>query len=329
MGKAYSQKLRILYVMQILLRYSDEEHPVSQTEISKRLNAYGIQADRKSIYDDIKILNEFGLAVENRRTKLSGFYVAERKFELPELKLLVDAVQSSKFITAKKSNELIRKLEELASVHEARSLQRQVFVGNRIKTMNESIYYNVDKIHQAISRNRLIRFHYYEWTPRKEMHLRRNGEAYEISPWGLTWDDENYYMVGYDGEAGMIKHFRVDKMLDIEITDQPRKGKERFVKFDLASYAKKVFGMFSGEERTVRMICENTFAGAMIDRFGREVMMHPVDAAHFVVSAAVNVSPQFFGWLVALGKGVVIEGPEDVKDEFTEWVRTVMQEYKG
>ncbi len=159
------------------------------------------------------------------------------------------------------------------------------------------------------------------------MHLRRNGKAYEISPWGLTWDDENYYMVGYDGEAEMIKHFRVDKMLDIEITDQPRSGKERFEKFDLANYAKKVFGMFSGEERTVKMLCENNLAGAMIDRFGRDVMMHPVDEEHFSVSAAVNVSPQFFGWLVALGKGVVIESPEDVREEFGGWMRAVMREY--
>lgn len=286
MVKSYSQKLRVLYVMQVLLRYSDEEHPISQAEISERLNAYGIQADRKSIYDDIKVLNEFGLEIVK-----------------------------------------IRKLEELAGVHEAKTLQRQVFVGNRIKTMNESIYYNVDKIHQAISQNRLIRFHYYEWTPQKEMHLRRNGKAYEISPWGLTWDDENYYMVGYDGEAEMIKHFRVDKMLDIEITDQPRSGKERFEKFDLANYAKKVFGMFSGEERTVKMLCENNLAGAMIDRFGRDVMMHPVDEEHFSVSAAVNVSPQFFGWLVALGKGVVIESPEDVREEFGGWMRAVMREY--
>lgn len=286
MVKSYSQKLRVLYVMRILLRYSDEEHPISQAEISERLNAYGIQADRKSIYDDIKVLNEFGVEIVK-----------------------------------------IRKLEELAGVHEAKTLQRQVFVGNRIKTMNESIYYNVDKIHQAISQNRLIRFHYYEWTPQKEMHLRRNGKAYEISPWGLTWDDENYYMVGYDGEAEMIKHFRVDKMLDIEITDQPRSGKERFEKFDLANYAKKVFGMFSGEERTVKMLCENNLAGAMIDRFGRDVMMHPVDEEHFSVSAAVNVSPQFFGWLVALGKGVVIESPEDVREEFGGWMRAVMREY--
>lgn len=329
MVKSYSQKLRVLYVMQILLKYSDEEHPVSQAEISERLHAYGIQVDRKSIYDDIKVLNEFGLEIENRRSKPSGFYVAERSFELPELKLLVDAVQSSKFITAKKSNELIRKLEELASVHEAKALQRQVFVGNRIKTMNESIYYNVDKIYQAISQNRLIRFHYYEWTPQKEMHLRRNGKAYEISPWGLSWDDENYYMVGYDSDAEMIKHFRVDKMLDINIIDQPRRGKERFEKFDLANYAKKVFGMFSGDERTVKMLCENNLAGAMIDRFGRDVMMHPSDERHFIVSAAVNVSPQFFGWLVALGKGVVIESPEDVKEEFKEWVGEVMREYEN
>lgn len=328
MGKSYSQKLRVLYVMQILLRYSDEEHPLSQAEISERLNAYGIQADRKSIYDDIKVLNEFGLEIENRRAKPSGFYVAERNFELPELKLLVDAVQSSKFITAKKSNELIHKLEELASIHEAKTLQRQVFVGNRIKAMNESIYYNVDKIHQAISQNRVICFHYYEWTPQKEMHLRRNGKAYETSPWGLTWDNENYYMVGYDSDVEMIKHFRVDKMLDIDLKDQPRKGKERFEKFDLANYAKKVFGMFSGEERMVKILCENNLAGAMIDRFGRAVMMHPVDEEHFIVSAAVNVSPQFFGWLVALGSGVVIEGPEDVREEFRGWMKAVIGVYE-
>lgn len=161
------------------------------------------------------------------------------------------------------------------------------------------------------------------------MHLPRDGKAYEISPWGLTWDDENYYMVGYDSDAEMIKHFRVDKMLDIEITDQIRRGKERFEKFDLANYAKKIFGMFSGEERTVKMLCENALAGAMIDRFGRDVMMHPVDEKHFTVSAGVNVSPQFFGWLVALGKGVVIESPEDVREEFKEWMRAVMMRYEN
>lgn len=160
------------------------------------------------------------------------------------------------------------------------------------------------------------------------MHLRRDGKAYEISPWGLIWDDENYYMVGYDSDAEMIKHFRVDKMLNIEITDQIRRGKERFEKFDLANYAKKVFGMFSGEERTVKMLCENALAGAMIDRFGRDVMIHPVDEKHFTVSAGVNVSPQFFGWLVALGKGVVIESPEDVREEFREWMRAVLKEYE-
>ena len=328
MSGTYSQKTRILYVMKILLKYSDEQHPLSREEISRHLQEYGIEAERKSIYDDIKILKEFGIDIENKRTRPAGFYIANREFELPELKLLVDAVQSSKFITRKKSNELIRKIETLTSVHEAKYLQRQVFASNRIKTMNESIYYNVDKIHMAISQNYRIEFYYYEWTPTKTMQPRKNGMLYEISPWGLSWDNENYYMLGYDKKAGMIKHYRVDKMMDITLTDSDREGKTAFAKFDMACYAKKVFGMFGGEEQKVTILCENILAGAMIDRFGKEVIMHPVDEAHFTVSADVSVSQQFYGWIMALGAGAVIVSPQTVVEGFKQHVENVMKKYE-
>lgn len=328
MTKPYGQKLRLLYVMQILMANSDEEHPLSLEEIRCYLGGNGISAERKSIYDDIKALQEFGIDIENRRRKPSGYYVASRDFELPELKLLVDAVQSSKFITVKKSNELIRKIEALTSVNEAKYLQRQVYVGNRIKTMNENIYYNVDKIHTAISKNRKIRFHYYEWTPKKEMHLRREGEFYCISPWGLSWDDENYYMIGFDSLAGKVKHYRVDKMLDMEVLEEKRDGQQQFEKFDMASYARKIFGMFGGAEQNVKLICENELAGVMVDRFGKEVMMHPVDEKHFSIIARVNVSSQFYGWVLALGDGVVITEPVNVVEEFKGHVEKVLGRYR-
>ena len=327
MVKSYSQKLRVLYVMQVLLRYSDEEHPISQAEISERLNAYGIQADRKSIYDDIKVLNEFGLEIENRRAKPSGFYVSERSFELPELKLLVDAVQSSKFITAKKSNELIRKLEELASVHEAKTLQRQVFVGNRIKTMNESIYYNVDKIHSAINADSGIKFQYYQWNVKREMVLRHDGAWYNVSPWALVWDNENYYMIGYDTVVQQIRHYRVDKMLWISATDKRREGKHLFKSLDIAAYSRKMFGMFGGEEVRVALEAKDHTAGILIDRFGQDIRIIPGNNGMFTAYVDVTVSPQFLGWVFSLGTDIRIAGPKSVVEMMRMESRRLAEQY--
>ena len=322
------QKKKILLIMKELLEKSDENHPISMTDLIAMLSNNGINAERKSIYHDIETLKEFGIDIENRREQPAGYYVSNRYFELPELKLLVDAVQCTRFITKKKSEDLIRKLESFASKAEAMQLQRQVFVMNRIKTLNENIYYNVDKVHMAISQNAKIRFQYYEWTVAKSMNLRRNGMFYEISPWALTWDNENYYMIGYDGISRAIKHYRVDKMVKLEVTKLPREGKELFVKFNIASYSQKVFGMFGGQEMTVRLICKNELAGVMIDRFGDEVLLHPMDNDYFSVAVKVNVSSQFFGWIFALGDGVKIESPKEVAELFKEQIQSVMRNYK-
>lgn len=274
MARSSYQKLKPLYIMNYLLQNSDEEHPVTIKQIVEYLGAQGISAERKSIYDDIEALRFYGLDIIHVDAgRFQGYYVAQRNFELPELKLLVDSVQSSKFITHKKTMTLIRKIEKLASIHEAQLLQRQVYVKNRIKTMNESIYYNVDAIHDGISQNRKIQFKYFEYTVEKTRHYRKDGAFYVVSPYALTWDDENYYMVAFDSEAGIIKHYRVDKMTDISTLEEHRDGRDAFEALDMAVYARKVFGMFSGEDVTVRLRFENHLVGAVLDRLGQDVMI--------------------------------------------------------
>ena len=211
--------------------------------------------------------------------------------------------------------------------YEAQLLSRQVYVKNRIKTMNESIYYNVDEIHTGIAQNKKIRFRYFDYTVSKERHFRRDNGFYIVSPFALTWDDENYYMVAFDSEAGIIKHFRVDKMIDIETIDEPRDGKDAYDALDMAVYARKVFGMFSGEEQRVRMRFDNQLVGAVLDRLGRDVMLIPDGDSHFTVTADVVVSPQFFAWVCGFRSLAQIIGPEDVVQKIREHVADVMAMY--
>ena len=318
-------KLRTLYVMKMLLEYSDEEHALSSADIIKKLESYGLSGDRKSIYGDIETLEAFGFDIMRLNGGANpGYYLASRDFELPELKLLVDAVQSSKFITAKKSHELIKKIETLASVHESKQLKRQLFIYDRPKTGNETIYYNVDRIQEGLMNDTKIKFHYMEWNTKKELVPRKNGEYYVVSPWAMTWDDENYYMVAYSDSSDHLNHYRVDKMKDVEvIADEPRSGKEKFEKFNLAAFAKKTFGMYGGEDRDVSLICENRLVGVMIDRFGRDITVIQEDDDHIKVTVPVTVSQQFFGWLTGLGTGVKIAAPADVRDAYRDYVKDI------
>lgn len=327
MAKNSNQKLKLLYIMKALVEKSDENHRISVKQLIDELSLYGIKAERKSIYDDIESLRLWGMDILYSKEKPAGYFLAEREFQLPELKLLVDAVQASKFITAKKSNELIKKLESFVSIYEAKQLHRQVYVTNRIKTMNESIYYNVDKINEGIMANVKIKYRYFEWDIDKRMHPKRNGQAYIISPWALTWDDENYYMIGFDNKAGIIKHYRVDKMKSIELTKASRDGKDAMEDFDIAGFAKKTFGMFGGKNEAVTLRCENRLVGTIIDRFGDDVILCKEDDEHFSVTQEVTVSSQFFGWIMGLGSGVKITAPADVAGEFTQKLREVLGNY--
>lgn len=326
MGRVGSQKLKILYIMQMLLANTDEEHSMTAGEIIEALAGYGISAERKSVYDDIEALRLFGLDILSRRSEPKGYYIASRDFEMPELKLLVDAVQSSKFITEKKSKELIRKIEGLAGRHEAKELQRQVVVSNRIKTMNESIYYNVDKIHTAISSNVQIRCKYCEWTLDKRLAPKKNGADYTISPWVLTWDDENYYLIAYDG--GGIRHYRVDKMMNISLTDEARDGIEDFRNFDIAQFAKRTFGMFAGDEIELELLCENRFIGVVMDRFGSDAAIRKSGAEHFIARLHISVSSQFYGWISGLGSGIKIISPQSEAQKYAEYITAIAAQYR-
>ena len=328
MARSSFQKLKILYVMDYLLKNSDEEHPVSVAQLIAHLDSHGISAERKSIYDDIECLREYGLDINQTGTgKTNGYYVTGRDFGLPELKLLVDSVQCSKFITYKKTVSLIKKIGELASVHEAKLLNRQAYVKNRVKTMNESIYYNVDEIHRGIAENKKIRFHYFEYSVQKERRFRRNGAWYVISPFSLGWDDENYYLVGFDSQAGIIKHFRVDKMADIGVTEEPRDGEESYSALDMAVYARKTFGMFTGEETSVKLRFEKDMVGVVLDRLGRDVMLIPDGDEHFTVRTDVVVSPQFFAWVFGFaGKAKILE-PEHVVKAMQAQLDKVKEQY--
>lgn len=328
MPKSPNQKLKLLYLTQILLQCTDEKHPMTVAEMISALASNDISAERKSIYDDLEALRTFGLDVVQVKGKSTGYYIGSRDFELPELKLLVDSVQSSKFITEKKTLSLIKKIESLASAYDAQLLQRQVYVRGRVKSMNESVYYNVDEISGAINADRAIRFKYFEYTVNKERRFRKDGELYEVSPFALMWDDENYYLLAWDDSARMLKHYRVDKMTGISMTDIPRKGKEAFEKIDMSSYSGHVFGMFTGAEQYIKLKFASHLVGAVIDRFGKDVMIIPEGEDHFTVSVPVAVSPQFFGWVFGFGGEVEILSPAAVREEMHQKLCCVTQLYE-
>ena len=325
-----NQKLKLLYLIKIFTEDTDDQHALTLPQIAEKLDAYGVSAERKTLYQDFELLRDFGFDIIGQQARRNFYYhMGNRRFELPELKLLVDSVQSAKFITDKKSNALIKKLEGMVSKYEARKLQRQVIISGRIKAMNESIYYNVDKLHEAIGTDRQIRFKYFRWNINKEMELRKDGAWYQVSPWALMWDDENYYLVGYDAEDGKIKHYRVDKMWRISVADRKREGKEQFKAFNMPRYTKSLFGMFGGEEVKVTLEAENGMVGILLDRFGKDIPVKPVDADHFRTSVVVAVSSQFLGWIMALGDGVKIIGPDKVVARMKEEIRLISQMYEN
>ena len=329
MPRSSGQKLKLLYIMDYLLQYSDAEHPVTVRQLIAHLAAHDIAAERKSIYDDIEALRTYGLDVEQVAVgQLYGYYVASRRFELPELKLLVDSVQSSKFITQRKTNALIRKIETLASSYDAQRLQRQVYVAGRVKTMNESIYYNVDAVHAGISEDKKIRFRYFEYTVAKERRYRRDGAYYIVSPYALTWDDENYYMVAYETETDSIRHYRVDKMTNIATVDEPRDGAAAYRSLDMAMYSRKVFGMFSGTEQRVKLRFTNHLVGAVLDRLGQDVSIIPDGGEHFTVSADVVMSPQFFAWLCGFGADAQLLAPASAAEQMKAYIEEIAALYR-
>ncbi len=319
--------LKTFYLLQILIQRTDEEHPLNANELIDILeHEYRICVNRTTIYSQVKKMIDADIDIVLKEGKTGGYYVASRQFELAELKMLVDVVQSSKFLTQKKSAELIRKLESLCSIHEAKQLSSQVTIYNRSKTPNETIYYNVDRLHSAIYQNHEITFQYEEWTMLKKTKLRHDGMFYVVSPLHLIWDDENYYLIGYDERSGSVRHYRVDKMRNMSIREEMRSERALEEKIDVAAFSKKTFGMFSGVDRKVELQGKKNLAGVVLDRFGTDLWMHPKDEETFVAQVTVTVSRQFFGWVTAIGKDLKITGPEDVRQQYREYLREILED---
>lgn len=330
MSRGENQKLKLAYLTRIMLEKTDEDHALTLAQIIAELEARGVTAERKSLYTDFAdMTDKLGVEIIKEQVGRDTFYhVGSRDFELAEVKLLIDAIQSSKFITEKKSRDLIKKLKTFVSEHQAKQLDRQVYVQGRAKTMNESIYYNVDDLHKAIGENKKISFKYYRWNVDKKLEERNHGIVFTVSPWALTWDDENYYLVAFDDYDQKIKHYRVDKMKQIELLDEKRAGKEEFKGFDMAAYSKMNFGMYSGRKEKVKIEFNNYMVGVFIDRFGKDISIVPIDEKNSYTHVDVAISPQFFAWILSLGDEVKITGPEKIVEEMKEYVQEFLDRYK-
>ena len=321
-----NQKLKLLYLKDYLEKNSDANHIVKMSQIIEYLDSNGIKAERKSIYSDIETLKEYGVDIEiGNDGSTKGYYVASRLFETAEIKLLIDAVQCSRFITHKRSTKIIDSLEKLANKHEAQLFRRHVIVNDRVKSENVSIIYNVDGIHNAIAENKKITFNYFEYNLEKEMVFRHNNKKYKVSPLALVWNDSNYYMVAYETETDLIKNYRVDRMKNVAVTAEKREGFEKFSREVEAHYTQKQFSMYSGKEQHVKLWFDKKMMGVVIDRFGKNVViLKDADENGFSISVNVEISPQFFGWLAGLGNNVKIVSPDSITAEYKKHLESIL-----
>ncbi len=315
MPKSKNQKLKLLYIKDILYKYTDSEHPLNAADIIAILKDVDIEAERKSIYNDVEMLAAYGYDILKINGRDGGYFIGSREFELAELKMLIDAVMSSRFITKKKSEQLVKKISELASEYDSEHLKRSVYSINRIKSQNESILYIVDDINEAIRGNKKISFNYLEWTVDLKLKPRKNGELYLVSPKALIWDDEYYYLVAFD-EDGNLRHYRVDKIREVTVC------KEDAIKAEvnLEDYNGKVFGMFGGEAKVVAIECPNEKIGILIDKLGQNITITTKDENTSVVHAEVVLSNQFYGWMASVGPNIKLTGSKDAVNEYRNFL---------
>lgn len=318
MPKSINQKLKLLYIADYLKLKSDERHPISAEELRGMLASHCIDAERKSIYADIEALRHFGMDIQVTRGRNGGIVLLSKDFELTELKLLVDAVQSSRFITEKKSYALIKKISSLTSEYDRKELQRFVFISNRIKTENESIYYSTDNIYRAINDDRQIEFLYFNYGADMKKKYHNDKNPIKVSPFALQFDSDRYYMIAFDSVAGIIKHYRVDKMEKVKILNDSRDGKGNFRDFDLAKYANAITTMYSGDIVNVTLECPDKYAGVIIDKFGKQCRFIPTKNGEYSVAINAALTPTFYSWVFTFGGKIKITAPQRAVDEYKQ-----------
>ena len=328
MPRSENQKKKLILILRLLQKRSDEDHPVSMQEILAYLSGEGVEAERKSIYDDLEALRDLGYDIINVKGRNGGYFLGNRDFEQAELKILVDAVQASRFITRQKSRDLIRKISELGGEYGSRELKRDVYVLNRAKSENESTMYSVDAIHSALRDDRIVKFKYMEYGMDKKLHYRKNGAFYTVAPLGLIWNNERYYLIAHDPSVSEIRHYRVDRMKNISVAKERRDLPTELRKFDVGEYGARNFSMFSGEESYVTVTFPKEMVNTVIDQFGLDVSIFPQDEDTFKARFKVAVSKPFFGWIFSLGNKVRIEGPENVKEEYISYLKVNLRQYR-
>jgi len=328
MPKSSNDRQRLICLARIFEKYSDGEHPLSVADICSHLAREGISVTRQTVYKDVEELVLLGYDIVSVRGKKYGYYLRSRVFDLAELKLMVDAVQSAKFIDGASGQRLIDKLSSLTSVHRAGKLKRQVYVREKKTEGMEQIYENIDLIHESIAQKKMIRYKYYDWSPEKKRVARHGGRYYHVTPLALVWDDENYYLVAYDGDSDEIKHFRVDKLGKVYITEDNAQSNEKTKALDLAKYSEQVFGMYSGRSELVTLICENRLAGVIIDKFGEDVTFFKEDGEHFSVSVRVMISPNFYSWVLMFRDKIRIKAPAGIAKEYADMLIKVAGYYE-
>ena len=327
MAKSSNQKLRILKLLEILEQQTDENHYRTTAQLISELARYGIEADRKTIYDDLQALEDAGYDLIRVKGKNGGVRLLSRTFALSEVKMLVDAVQASRYITEEKSKSLTDKLTALVSGHQKKALARHFYNGNRTKSDSRTLFYAVDAINDAMNCNKKISFRYWNWNHEKQKVFRHGGKLYTVSPWELTVNDNNYYLIAYDSDKQALRHYRVDKMAEVTLSDDPRDGIEHTRHLTLPEYCAPHFGMFGGEAVTVKLKAPLSLAGVFIDRFGQDVILSKEDDQFLTVRTRISPSPQFYGWLLGLGTGVSILEPESVRQEYLTILEDILREH--
>jgi predicted DNA-binding transcriptional regulator YafY len=327
MERSPNQRLKLLYLAQILTERTDEDTYLTEKELENALAAYGISASRQTIYKDMDALRLFGMDILMRRGRENGYALCSRDFELPELKLLIDAVQSSKFITGKKSDELIKKLYKLTSVPQAKNLRRNVYVAGRAKSFNENVYYSVDAIHAAINAGRKISFQYFDYNVRKRRVFRKGGEVYIRTPVALCWSDDNYYLITYSPKySDHFAHFRVDRMMDVRTLEDVADEWGRR-DFNIAEYSKRLFGMYSGVVVRAELAFDNSLVNTVLGHFGKDTRLTAIDENRFSVDVEVSESPAFLAWLFQFGKRAEIIAPDNLRRTMRELIDKTREMY--
>ena len=331
MAKGRSQKLKLIYVLEILKRYSDEDNPLNAVDMAEKLAEYGIEAERKSLYDDIAALEQYGCDIIKTSAPKKGWFIGDREFEVPEIFLLCDAVRSAKFISAKKTRELISKLHAMLSVNQAKKNKNSVFFHITDKCTNEEIYYNIDKISSAISENKQINLTYSSRKLENFREVVKSSKEMVINPYALTWQDDFYYLIGNHSKYDNLIHLRLDRISNVEILNEKARHFSEVSEykeiFDVADYTNKLFGMYSGELTEVELCCNRKIIEPVLDRFSENIFIKSVTDTHFSFTVKAVVSEAFITWIINYGENLTVKKPEVLRQMVKNRAECVLKNY--